>query len=157
MEAERFDRISRDVGARRRLLTALFAGAVSGALALTQPAGGKGKNGKKGKRKKKGHCESDWACPVGELCKGGRCKPGCDTRRKDDCPEGMACNMVFQQCFQRCEVAGYQGPNPTPPLCPGGQTCHFGGVCGPLCSSDADCCYPGAYDCSCLTDYGSCV
>jgi hypothetical protein len=156
MDSKHFDQLSKAMGGRRHLLAGLFAAGLGGALGTSPPTAAKHH---KHKHKKKGRCESDWACPVGELCKGGRCQPGCDPRTKDDCPTGMRCNYVKLVCAQECVLPGYYGPDPTPPLCPGGQVCHDGGgggYCAPPCTSDQDCCYP--YDgCGfCLTEFGSC-
>ena len=94
-------------------------------------------------------CDKDGDCPVGDVCNGGQCGPGCP----DDsaCPDGKVCALY--RCVPAC---------PASP-CPEGQECKPNGHCmipgGCLepkdCALPATYCHPDTHVCTpgCLADF----
>ena len=72
MDDTHFEQICRgiQITSRRHVVVALVTGFLSAALSPSRAIAAKHR---KHKNKNKGKCGSDWACPIGELCKGGRC------------------------------------------------------------------------------------
>src|SRR3954470_10473217 len=135
MDTHHIAELVRHLGAtpsRRAVSTALLGLAAHTALApLVDRASARGKGKKK---KQKGKCESNWACPLDEICKGGRCTTGCDLSEGRG-PEGQTCSPATKRCTTNCQ--GFNGGEPANELCPYGQLCHDGASawCGSPCGA----------------------
>jgi hypothetical protein len=173
MDAERFDAFVRSLkgGASRRGVIRGFAALMLGSLAVVQPDGTLGKNGKKGKNKKRKPPFNAFGClDVGVTCKnGGQCCSGICTGKKrkkgkkrrkrceghdaTNCPGGQieaSCGGISRPC---ATAAGTQGVCNT--TTGNAAFCGAGGNCFP-CHRDADCVEACGEGAACILCPGKC-
>jgi hypothetical protein len=148
MDADRLNSLARTLAtipSRRvvtRALVALTAGSVLAPVIGHARVEAKKKKGRK--KKQKGKCEVDGACPRDEICKGGKCRPGCKLEF-DRCAAGQICSPATKLCTTSCR----DGLNmPVNELCAYGQVCHsgFNNWCGSPCGPGGVPC-PAGYRC----------